>query len=171
MTHDLSWIYFLMDGKMSIKNQLTTRLNALRILSKTTKPKIKKMLASGIFMSKIYYWAEIWAGAPKYLLKIIQHLQLEAARICIGRKSKQWSTTHLLKEMKWPSVQMIAQLSSAKITHKILMAGRPEVLHHRIVRQMQKQRITRNNGPYKLGNKPKGVVESTHSKYQYRANS
>ena len=160
-----------MDGKQSIKNQLITRLNSLKILKKSTNTEQIRKFANGIFMSKILYGAEVWAGAPKYILKSLQHLQLDAARTCIGPSSKQWSTTHLLKTMKWPSIQMIAQLSSAKLTHKILTKGVPETIHHKITSGMQKQRITRNCGPYKLGSKPAHIGTSKYSKYQYLANS
>ena len=121
-------------------------------------------------MSKIYYGAEVWAGAPQYILKEIQHIQLDAARLCLGIHTKQWSTTRLLKEMKWPSIRMIAQLSSAKITHRVLTAGSPEVLAHRLIAQMPTGRITRKTGPFKLGNRPAGVGLTKYSKYQYRAN-
>ena len=100
-----------------------------------------RKFANGILMSKIYFGAEVWAGAPKYMIKKLSHFQLEAARICIGPKSKQWSSTSLLKELKWPSVQMIAQLASAKLTHRILKDSIPEVISHRIKLKMQ----TKNN--------------------------
>ena len=74
-------------------------------------------------MSKILYGAKIWAGAPKYILKTIQHLQLEVALVMIGPKSIRWSTTTLLKEMGWQSIAQLLQLASAKLTQRCLMTG------------------------------------------------
>ena len=99
-----------------------------------------RKLANDIFMSKLLYGAETWAGAPKFIIKRIQHIQLEAATTIIGPKSTRWSTTSLLKEMKWLGVPQIAQLWSAKLTHSILLSNQPEVLSHRITSKMTHSR-------------------------------
>ena len=59
-------------------------------------------------MSKLEYSVEVWSAAPAYILKTLQSLQLEAARMAIGPRSRQWSTTHLLKEISWLSISQLA---------------------------------------------------------------
>ena len=132
---------------------------------------VLKNIANGIFMSKLLYGAETWAGAPKYIINKIQHIQLEAARTVIGPGSRRWSRTHLLKEMKWMGIEQIAQFCSARLTHKILTTSQLEVLAHRTISRIQSSRDTRLSGPYKLGPKPAGIGTTAASKYQYRANS
>ena len=122
-------------------------------------------------MSKLIYGAEIWSGAPKFIIKHLQRLQLDAARSIIGPSAKQWSTTSLLKEMNWLGIQQIAHLSSVKMTHRCLMSGRPEKLNYKFTSKMNNTRITHTTGPFRLGNKPPGVGNSKLSKYQYRPNA
>ena len=167
----LSWKFFLMDGKRSVLKQLTTRLNSLKILKKSATVKQMRMFANGILMSKIEYGAEVWAAAPAYILKKLASIQLEAARTVLGYQTKRWSATHLLKEMKWVSVQQLATLASAKLSHKILTTSQPAVLSYRILSKINHTRTTRNNGPFLLGPKPSSVGNSITSKYQFRANS
>ena len=153
ITEYVNWRHFLLNGKNSISKQLITRTNALKMLKRTTPTDTLKVLSHGIWMSKLLYGAEIWSGSPKYIHKHLQHLQLDAARAVIGPKSKQWSTSHLLKEMNWLSIQQLAHLSSVKLTHRCLLSGRPEVLNYQLVSKMVNKRTTRSNGPYKLGTK------------------
>ena len=171
ITEDINWKHFLLDGKASVMNQIITRLNALKLLKTTTSTDIMRTFANGILMSKLYFGAEVWAGAPKYIIKKISHFQPEAARICIGPKAKQWFSTSLQKELKWPNIQMIAQLTSAKLAHRILKDGKPVVLSHRMKSGIQTERITRATGPFKQGPKPAGVDLSKFTKYQFRPNS
>ena len=129
-----------------------------------------KFFADGICSSKLYYGAEICVGAPGYLIKKIKHLQLEAARLVNGPKSSRWNSTTLLKSMKWLSIEDIAKLLSAKLTQKILTTSQPAELAYKIISKIYHTRITRNNGPFKLGPKPAGVGRSKITKYQYRNN-
>ena len=122
-------------------------------------------------MSKLLYGAETWAGAPKYILNKIQHIQLEAERTVIGPKCHRWFKSSLQKEMKWMGIEQIAQLCSACLTHKILTSNQPEVLAYRTNSQIQSTRDTRQSGPFKLGPKLAGTGTTKASKFQYRANS
>ena len=92
----LSWRYYLQDGPQAITKQLKTRVNLLKLLKRSTEERQMRMLANGIFMSKLEYGAEIWASAPEYILKNLQSIQLEAARTVLGPRTKRWSKTTLL---------------------------------------------------------------------------
>ena len=167
----LSWRYFLVDGPQSISKQMKTRLNMLKLLKKSASEKQMRMLASGILMSKLEYGTEVWGSAPEYMLKTLQSTQLEAARTVLGPRTKRWSKTSLLKEMKWPSVHQLAQLASAKLSHKILRSSQSAALAYRMLSKINHNRTTRHNGPHQLGPHPPGVGLSMLTKYQYRPNS
>ena len=169
--HMISWKFFLVDGPSSISKQLKSRLNMLKLLKKSADFAQMKMLANGMFMSKLEYGAEIWASAPNYILKSLQSIQLEAARTVIGPESRRWSTTSLLKRMNWLSIEQLAQLTSAKLTHKILTTGQPTALAHRMLSRINTSRTTRLSGPFLLGPRPAGLGLTRTSKYQYRANA
>ena len=55
ITDELNWRHFVLDGKASIKKQLITRLNSLKILRRTANNDQLRKFTNGIFMSKIYY--------------------------------------------------------------------------------------------------------------------
>ena len=60
---------------------LTTRLSALKIIGKVAPFKTRKMLADGIFMSKLIYLIPLWGGCEKYLIRSLQVIQNKAARV------------------------------------------------------------------------------------------
>ena len=171
ISHDLNWKYFLNDSKQSLLKQLRTRINALSILKRTTPDNQMKMYADGIFSSKLFYGAEIWGGAPGYIIKKIKHLQLDAARLVNGPKATRWSATTLLKSVNWLSIDNIAKLTSAKLTQKILTTSQPEEIAHRIMRKIDHTRLTRRNGPFMLGPRPAGFGKTKTMRYQYRYNA
>ena len=122
-------------------------------------------------MSKLEYGAEVWASAPEYILKILQSIQLEAARTVLGPQTKRWSRTSLLAEMKWLSISQLAQLTSAKLTHKILYTSQPAALAYRMLTRINTTRTTRQSGPFLLGPRPPGIGRTLTTKYQYRNNA
>ena len=166
---ECNWKYFLLDGPMSIAKQLKTRLNSLKLLKKSSTVSQMRIFSNGIFMSKLEYGAEVWSGAPAYIMKVLQSIQIEAARTVLGPSTRQWSATHL--KMKWISIKQLAVLSSAKLTHKIMKTSQPATLANRILSKINHNRITRMNGPHHLGPRPAGIGISKFTKYQYRANS
>ena len=82
-----------------------------------------------------------------------------------------WSATSLLKEIKWLSIYNIAVMSVVKLTHKILTTNWPEALAYKILSSINHTRITRTNGPHKLGPKPAHMGRTKITKYQYTNNS
>ena len=165
---DMRFNYFLSDSKLSIYKQLTSHLNALKIMKKSTDFNVMRQLANGIFMSKLTYGAEIWVGTPKYLTNKFQHLQLEAARTCIGTKSRYWSKTTLLKEMKWLDVRKRAKFSAIKMIHQILYTQKPALLAARFLSTQESTRPTRLTGAFRLGARPRSVGKSRISAQHFR---
>ena len=166
----LNWRYYLLDSPKAIAKQLKSRVNLLKMLTKSATRDQLKMLANGIVMSKFQYGAEVWADAPNYITKILQSIQLEAARTIIGPQSKRWSRTHLLKELNWLSVNQIGTLASVKLTHKICASSQPALLAHRVMTKVNQDRRTRSNAPFEIGRKPPGLGRTLITKYQYRPN-
>ena len=129
-----------------------------------------KNFATAIFMGKLNYAAELWGGAPAYLIKRIQTLQLEAARMVIGPMSFRWSTNKLLQKMDWMSVRQVLSYTANKLTYKIFHNKKPELLSYRFlsVRPIVTNN-TRLSGPTKLGPRPTSVGRTQISKNQYRS--
>ena len=124
-------------------------------------------------MSQILYGATLWIGAPNYLKKKVQTIQLEACRMAIGHKAARWSTKKLLETMGWVSIQKNLERASATTSHAIIHQNTPAQLAYRIREKYNTNNSiqTRMTGPYKLGPKPKMVGRTRITKYHYRANS
>ena len=167
----LNWKYYLTDGPQSILKQIKTRLNSLKLLKRYSTIPQMKQFANGILLSKLEYGAAIWASAPQYILKQLQSCQLEAARTILGPKTRRWTSSHLLSELKWIPIKKIGELASAKLTYQILNTSKPAVLANRMLSKINSTRITRQNGPFQLGPRPPGLGRTRNTKYQYRPNS
>ena len=66
---DLKWSEHLQDNKDSLIKSLISRINALKIIGRVAPFKTRKMIADGIFTSKLSYLIALWGGADKYLIK------------------------------------------------------------------------------------------------------
>ena len=166
----MDWKIFLLDGKSSLYTQLKTRLSAIKKLRTHMSFKFARNFANAIFIGKINYASEIWGGAPNYIIKKFQSLQLEAARTVIGPVSKQWSTSRLLKHMDWMSIRQLLSYSSNKLTYKILHSRQPELLHCRLSKSRPTNPVsTRLSGQNKLGPRPKNIGRTKLTRIQYRA--
>ena len=168
----LLWNAHLVEGKDYLLSRLKTRLTSLRKCRKYIDFQLAKMLANGIFTSKLSYGAELWLGAPKYIKKKIQSTQLEAARVTIGKKSQRWSTSQLLSEMGCDTVENTLKLSNAKMTHKILNENVPEIISHWIKSQLPPPEYsTQNSVSGKIGPRPRNIRRTTITKSHYRSNA
>ena len=69
------------DNDKSLFRILTSRINALSKISKFSDFKTRKMIANGIFISKLIYLIQLWGGCQQFLLSFLQKLQNRAARL------------------------------------------------------------------------------------------
>ena len=59
--HNLGWREHILDSEKSMVKSLNKRLGALRKIQKTASFKTRKMIATGIFMSKLIYLMPLWS--------------------------------------------------------------------------------------------------------------
>ena len=83
-----------MDSEENMVKSLTTRLSALKKIGKVASFKTRKMLADGIFISKLSYLISLWGGCEKYLIQALQVIQNKAARVVT--KLDWYTPTHVL---------------------------------------------------------------------------
>ena len=172
VSDNLKWNHHLIDAKESLTKQLTTRLSALKKIRPFVSTKLMMQLTNGLFASKINFGAELWIGAPLYLRKKIQSLQLQACRITLGHHTMRWSTKQLLDGMKWNSVSSMLEIASSRLTHSIINRDIPENMSYRIKSNFNPNpQTTRATGDGRLGTKPKGFGRTNTTKNHYRANS
>ena len=100
ISSNLKWTEHILNNKESLVKSLTKRLNGLQKISKIASFKNRKMIADGIFMSKLIYLMPLWGGCEKYLLQSVQVIQNKAARAGT-RLDKNTSTEKLLNQCNW----------------------------------------------------------------------
>ena len=170
MSDKLNWNSFLMEGKGNLYNQLKVRVSALKKLRTNTNFAFARNLANSLFIGKFNYAAETWGGAPLYIIKRFQSLQLEAARAVIGHKCLMWNTSTILAKMKWMNVKQLLAYTSNKLTYKILHHNQPSLLAARMRESRPICPIsTRLSGPFKLGARPPNIGRTKVTKMQYRS--
>ena len=170
--HDnTKWNYFIQDSPDSLIKGLTTRINAIRKLRNIMDTKLTKIIVNGIFMSKMLYGAPLWVGAPNYLVKKVQKLQLDAARLTLGTQAQRWSTKKLLNEMNWLPVKKLIEKAAIKLIHSMIHEKEPPMMEHRLRQKhcRPNANMTRMTGPKKLGPKPNQVGRTNITKYHFRS--
>ena len=72
---DMRWREHIMDNKESLLSCLNKRVGAVKMISKTGSFKTRKMIANGIFVSKLIYLMPVWMNCEDYLVQALQVCQ------------------------------------------------------------------------------------------------
>jgi hypothetical protein len=125
---DLKWSEHLQDNDENLVKALTTRLSALKMVGKVASLQTRKMIADGIFISKLSYLISVWGGCEGYLARSLQIIQNKVARLVT---KKPWSTPvkNLLAECGWLSVRQLAMYHTVLIVFKVLKTGTPSYIN------------------------------------------
>ena len=97
------------------------------MIAKFSDFKTRKMLADGIFMSKMVYLICIWSNCSKDLLTRLQSLQNKAALI-VTRNYRYNNSQENLKQSGWLSVKQLIFYHKVVQLHKIRETKLPESL-------------------------------------------
>ena len=82
---DLKFDNHLRESEDNMMKALNQRVNAIKTLSRVANFQSRKLLANGVFLSKLSYLITIWSNCTKYLLNSIQMIQNRAARIVTNK--------------------------------------------------------------------------------------
>ena len=124
VSDNMKWAEHIQDNKDNLILALTTRLGALKKISRVASFKNRKMLANGIFLSKLSYMIALWGGCGVGLRKSLQIIQNKAARFVT---KLDWSspTSTLLGQMGWLSVNQLIFYHSVLLVYKVKMSKSP----------------------------------------------
>ena len=78
---DMRWKEHIMNNEDSLIKSLNQRQGAIRKVCKIGSFKSRKMLANGVFMSKLIYLMPVWGGCEDYLVNALQVIQNKVARL------------------------------------------------------------------------------------------
>ena len=88
----------------------------------------RKMVADGIFMSKLIYLITLWGGSAKYIIVALQKAQNRAARV-VTKLDWYTPTAELLKQCGWLSVHQLVVYHSVVLVYRVLQNKSPRFLH------------------------------------------
>ena len=119
---NLKWDTYVRDSEENLIKSLSQRITAIKRITKLCNFKTRKMIANGIFLSKLSYLIAVWSNCNKDLLKALQVQQNRVARL-ITRNNWDIRTTENFKQIGWLSVNQLA------FYHKILAMKQIRVQH------------------------------------------
>ena len=124
---DMKWGEHLQDNNESLLRSLNSRVGALKLIGKVASFKTRKMIADGVFMSKLAYLIALWGGCSKQLLISLQKVQNKAARVVT---KLDWNThaRDLLHQCGWLSVHQLAVYHSVVLVYKVRQTESPRYL-------------------------------------------
>ena len=93
--------------------------------------KNRKLIANGIFLSKLSYLIPLWGGCNLNLLHSLQILQNKAARI-VTKLDWGTPTSVLLSQCGWLSVYQLSVYQTCILVHKVLASKSPLYLFNLI---------------------------------------
>ena len=156
VSDDLKWKHHILDDEQSMVRQLTSRVNALSMISSRGDFRTKLMVANGIVVSKICYLIQLWGGCEGYLLHTLQVLLNKAARVVTGF-SCFTSTRKLLDTCGWLSVKQLVMYQTTIMVHKTFQTSKPLYLHSRLS----------NEHSYRTRQQTSGCIRMDHS-FRYK---
>ena len=165
---DLKWAEHIQDNDESLIRGLTTRLSALKIIGKVATFSTRKMIADGIFISKLSYLISLWGGCEGYLLKSLQVIQNKAARV-VTKLDWNTPTRVLLSQCGWLSVCQLAMYHTVLLVHKTLQTGAPEYLHSMYSRHYQVKTRLADKGLIKPSETDAPKKDLTQDSFKWRS--
>ena len=124
---DMKFKEYIVSNKESLLRSLNTRVSALKIVGKVANFRTRKMIANGIFMSKLIYLIELWGGSANYLLVALQKAQNRAAR-AVTKLDWNSPTAELLSQCGWLSVHQLVVYHSVTLVYKTIKNESPKYL-------------------------------------------
>jgi hypothetical protein len=147
ISQNLKWTNHILLNEKSLVKQLGTRLNALKKISRVADFKTRKMLADGLFMSKLIYLIPLWGGCEKFLIKALQIIQNKAART-VSKLGIFTPVKVFLKQCGWLSVHQLVFFHTVVLLFKTRQNKTPKYLYEMASTELPYR--TRAENPGKL---------------------
>ena len=127
----MRWKEHIIGSKKSLVKILTSRLNALKMISVNATFKTRLMVANSCFMSIITYMIVVWGGTEKFIVRAVQVMQNKAAR-CVTKQSWFTPTRTLLLQCNWLSIEQLIVFHTALQVWSIKTNKCPHYLHSKL---------------------------------------
>ena len=165
---DLKWGEYIQNNDKSLIKQLTSRLNALKIISRIASFKVRLMIANGIFCSKLIFQISLWGGTEEFLLNSLQIVQNKAAR-CVARRDKYTPISELLRQCGWLSVRQLVFFHSVVLIFKTMMTTYPKYIHSKLCSEFPYNTRLAQSDSVRMGPDFMAKLELTEKSFLNRA--
>ena len=165
---DLKWTEYIQNNDKSLIKQLTSRLNALKMISGVANFKTRLMVANGIFCSKLIFQISLWGGTEEYLLNSLQVVQNKAARF-VTRRGRYTHVVDLLNQCGWLSVRQLVFFHSVALIHKTLQTTFPKFIFNKLSTEFPYNTRLAQSESVRMGPEFKSKLELTEKSFMNRA--
>ena len=141
----------------SLLKSLTKRAGAMKKISRAASFKTRKMIANGIFMSKLIYLMPVWMGCEDYLVNALQVCVNKVARF-VTRLDIFTPTSVLMQQCGWLPVRQLMAYHSLTLLHKTMKNQAPLYLFKKVTSDLT-QYNTRQAAEYQAALASAGVME------------
>ena len=155
--HDMHWKEHLLDNDDSLLTSLVKRSSAIKKISRTASFKTRKIIANGIYMSKLIYLMPVWMGCEDYLANALQVNMNKVARL-VTRLDIYTPTSVLMQQCGWLTVRQLMAYHSLMLLHKTLKNQTPTYLFQKVTSSFE-QYNTRQAADYEAALAEAGVME------------
>ena len=128
ISKDMAWSEHIKGNKDNLLKALNTRLGAVRKIRYLASFKNRKMIAEGIFMSKLTYLIALWGGCGVGLRKSLQSIQNKTAQ-AVTRCDWSVSSKELLRQCGWMSVNQLIFYHSVLLVFKVKQSKHPRYMY------------------------------------------
>ena len=135
---NMKWREHLLESENSLVKSLNKRVGALKQICQVSSFKTRRMIADGIFISKLIYLMPAWSGCEDYLVDALQVCQNKAARL-VTKLDRFTPTQVLLKQCGWLSVKQLMVYHSLLLLRKVFLHQKPMYLYQKITSGSHKQ--------------------------------
>ena len=166
--NDLKWSEYIQNNDKSLLKQLTSRLNALRMISSVASFKVRLMIANGVFCSKLIFQISLWGGTEEYLLNSLQVVQNKAARF-VAKRGKFTPVADLLRQCGWLSVRQLVFYHSVVQIYKTILTTYPKYIYSKLSTQFPYNTRLAQTDSVRMGEEFKSKLELTEKTFMNRA--
>ena len=132
LQNDTSWKSHLQTGEKPLMSALRKRLGALKHLGTQVPKNGRKLLATGLIISKLIYMIPVWGGAPITYIRKLQRIVNNSARYILNG-ARRWKTDRLMEEVNWLRVDEMMEFHSLLTLWKILRKQTPKYLAQKFI--------------------------------------
>ena len=123
----LKWSVHIRDHQESLLRALATRYAAVKKVARITSFRDRKILAEGIFTSKLTYLIALWGGCESGMMRTLQVVQNKVART-VARVDWRTPVREIFNQIGWLSVHQLAFYHSVLLVYKVKSSHQPQYL-------------------------------------------